>query len=158
MRQQIQAVQVASIIPIDLYFGCLMKKVAALQTIVHVILHDTSPDAYTSCRVQGTLKDANVEPTQQCRPDQQPSEFSDQHFLALTDDDNPKNLLHHKEYMQETCFCNLQGALKAANIIPSDNVVSTNDFLSALTNSFGAEPILFCDEDRSGNKYIDSVR
>ena len=55
-------------------------------------------------------------------------------------------------------ICNLQGALKAANIVPSDNVVSTNDFLSALTNSFGAEPILFCDEDRSGNKYIDSVR
>ena len=52
----------------------------------------------------------------------------------------------------------LQGALKAADIVPSKDVVSTSDFMAALTKKFGYEPILFCDEDRSGNKYIDSVR
>ena len=52
----------------------------------------------------------------------------------------------------------MQGALKDANIVPSGNEVSTSDFLQALTSKFGSEPILFCDEDRSGNRYIDSVR
>ena len=52
----------------------------------------------------------------------------------------------------------LQGALKAADIVPSKDAVSTSDFMAALTKKFGYEPILFCDEDRSGNKYIDSVR
>ena len=52
----------------------------------------------------------------------------------------------------------LQGALRAADIVPSKDEVSTSDFLAALTKKFGYEPILFCDEDRSGNKYIDSVR
>ena len=55
------------------------------------------------------------------------------------------------------CAC-AQGALRAADIVPSNNEVSTSDFLAALTQKFGYEPILFCDEDRSGNKYIDSVR
>lgn len=50
-----------------------------------------------------------------------------------------------------------QGALKDAGIEPSSNQVSTRDFLAALTNKFQYEPILFCDSDRSGNKYIDSV-
>ena len=52
----------------------------------------------------------------------------------------------------------VQGALKEANIVPSKDSVSTDDFLNALTTKFGFTPILFCDEDRSGNKYIDSVR
>ena len=52
----------------------------------------------------------------------------------------------------------VQGALKEANIVPSKDPVSTNDFLNALTTKFRFPPILFCDEDRSGNKYIDSVR
>ena len=52
----------------------------------------------------------------------------------------------------------MQGALRAADIVPSKDEVSTSDFLAALTQKFGYEPILFCDEDRSGNKYIDSVR
>ena len=55
-------------------------------------------------------------------------------------------------------MCVVQGALKDANIIPSSNEVSTSDFLQALTSKFGSAPILFCDEDRSGNRYIDSVR
>ena len=54
------------------------------------------------------------------------------------------------------CAC-VQGALRAADIVPSKDEVSTSDFLAALTQKFGYEPILFCDEDRSGNKYIDSV-
>ena len=52
----------------------------------------------------------------------------------------------------------LQGALKDANIVPSSNKVATSDFLQALTSKFGFAPLLFCDEDRSGNRYIDSVR
>ena len=52
----------------------------------------------------------------------------------------------------------VQGALKDAGIVPSSEAVSTSSFLQALTNKFGYEPILFCDEDRSGNRYIDSVR
>ena len=56
------------------------------------------------------------------------------------------------------CQAFLQGALRAASIVPSNDEVSTSDFLAALTQQFGYEPILFCDEDRSGNTYIDSVR
>ena len=52
----------------------------------------------------------------------------------------------------------VQGALKDAGIVPSSEEVSTSNFLQALTNKFGYEPILFCDADRSGNRYIDSVR
>lgn len=54
-------------------------------------------------------------------------------------------------------FACVQGALRAADIVPSKDEVSTSDFLVALTKKFGYEPILFCDEDRSRNKYIDSV-
>ena len=60
--------------------------------------------------------------------------------------------------MLQTNLCMLQGALKDAGIVPSSEEVSTSNFLQALTNKFGYEPILFCDEDRSGNRYIDSVR
>ena len=52
----------------------------------------------------------------------------------------------------------VQGALKEANVVPSKDPVSTDDFLNALTTKFGFTPILFCEEDRSGNKYIGSVR
>ena len=56
------------------------------------------------------------------------------------------------------CFMFVQAALEKANILPSEDAVSTADFTQALTEAFGYAPILHCHNDhRSGYSYIDEV-